>query len=81
VVADSVKHGLHRDRSGIAEVGRTEDRHRRDDTGILDEIADAHDVAVDDDFRFQRWPLRLGQVGDLRTGGADGHEREKRGDE
>ena len=64
--------------AGIAEVGRAEDRHVGDDAGIFDQIADAHDVAVDNRFGLQSWL----DLANLRDGGRyEGAERDKCGKE
>ena len=50
VRAHRFDHRFGRHRAGGAEIGRAEDRHVGDDAGMLDQIADAHEIAGDD------WP-------------------------
>ena len=71
--AHRLDHGLGRHRSGGAEIGRAEDRHLGDDAGMLDQIADAHDVAGDGGFGFEPRPFLIGR------GGGGGAEREQGG--
>ena len=59
MAADRLEHGIGGYRAGIAEIGRAEDRHIGNDAGILDEIADAHDVAADDRFGLERRSAEL----------------------
>ena len=40
--------------AGLAEIGGAEDRHLGDRAGVLDEIADAHELAGDDDLALER---------------------------
>ena len=45
---------LDRDAAGLAEIGRAEDRDIGGGAGVLDEIADAHDLADHRDRRLER---------------------------
>ena len=45
---------LGRHGAGGAEIGRAEDRHVGDDAGIVDQIADAHEIAGDGRFGLER---------------------------
>ncbi len=66
VVAHRIENGVHGYGAGLAEVRRAEDRHIGDDAGILDQIADAHDVAVNDRFGLQPWrDLELAATADV----------------
>ena len=51
---DRFDHALGRHRAAGAEIGRAEDRHLGDGPGILDEIADPHDVAGHGDVGAER---------------------------
>jgi hypothetical protein len=57
-----------RDAAGLTEIGSAENRHVRGSAGILDQIADAHDVADDADRGLERRPaglaVRLVQCGE-----------------
>ena len=53
MIADRIENSIHGYGAGIAEVRRTEDRHIGNDAGIFDQIADAHDVAVNNRFGLQ----------------------------
>ena len=64
VIADSIENGIYRYGAGIAEVRRAKDRHSGNDAGIFDQIADAHDVAMDNRFGLQSW-----RIWGLRDGG------------
>ena len=55
MIADRIENGIHGYGAGIAEVWRTEDRHIGNDAGIFDQIADAHDVSVNNRFGLQSW--------------------------
>ena len=48
--AHRLDHGVGRHRAGGAEIGRAENRHFGDDAGMIDQIADAHDIAGDGGF-------------------------------
>ena len=55
--------------TGLAEIGRPEDRHVGDRTGVLDEIADTHDFAGHDCFVLERGRLWCASK-DLRRAGS-----------
>jgi hypothetical protein len=69
--AHRLEHGVGGDDAGGAEIGRAEDRDIGDDPGIVDQIADAHDAAGDQGFRFEHRARRLGGDG---RGGEDGQQ-------
>ena len=52
--------------AGLAEVGRAEDRHVGDRAGVVDQVADAHDLARDDRLGLQRRAAGGRSAGDLR---------------
>jgi hypothetical protein len=68
MTADSLKHSIGRDRSGIPEVWRAKYWYRGNNACVFDEIADTHDIALDNGFRFQGRAVRAGLTGDLRAG-------------
>jgi hypothetical protein len=58
-----------------AEVGRAEDRHFGDDTGVVDEIADLHHVGIDGGVRFQHGVGVLRVCGERKAERDSEHER------
>ncbi len=58
-------HPVRRHTAGLAEIGRAEDRHVGDRAGIVDEIANAHDLAGDGGLRLEgrAFFLRPGRQG------------------
>ena len=76
---DRVEHPLDRDRSGGADVGRAEDRGVGGCAGVLDQVADAHDVARHRDGALER-RQRGRRRRDLRGGGGDLRADQRRGD-
>src|SRR4029077_8728106 len=68
MAADSLKHSIGRDCPRISEVWRAKYWYRRNNARVFDEIADTHDIALDDCFRFQGRALRAGLSGSLRAG-------------
>ena len=65
---DRLDDAVGRHRAAGAEVGRAEDRHVGHRAGIVDQVADMHDVAGDGDVGAQRRrsALRRGGIGDRR---------------
>src|SRR4029079_11927764 len=68
MAADSLKHNIGRDCPRISEVWRAKYWYRGNNACVFDEIADTHDIAPDDCFRFQGRTLRAGLTGYLRAG-------------
>ena len=68
VRANGLDDAVGRHRAAGAEIGRTEDRHLGHHAGIVDQVADAHDVAGDGDARAQRRQSALcgGGIGERR---------------
>jgi hypothetical protein len=64
MIADRIENSIYGYGAGIAEVWRTEDWHIGNDAGIFDQIADAHDISVNNRFGLQPW-----LVWSLRDGG------------
>ena len=61
MIADRIENSIYGYGAGIAEIRRAEDRHVGDDAAIFDQIADAHDVAVNNRFGLEPgliWGLR-----------------------
>ena len=71
---DRLDHALGGHRAAGAEIGCTEDRHIGDRAGMLDEIADAHDIADHGDVGAQR---RRGVLRGGRDGKQAGGEGER----
>ena len=69
MLADRLKNGVGRNSAGVSKIRRAENWHGGNNSRVIDEIADAYDIAVDDSFRPQTRPFRFGRGHNLRGAG------------